>query len=147
MHGCIREVSLVLAGANPGAFIDAVMSHGEEFDDGEGTIFTGEPIELRHADDSKEADENGEGADKPGKDDGETIQDVIDSMSEKQKNVLYGLIGAALGDESGDVKHADGDDDGETVKDVFDTLSEKQKNVVYALIGQALEENKKEETR
>lgn len=143
MHGCIREVSLVLAGANPGAFIDAVMSHGEEFDDGEGTIFTGEPIELRHTDDSKEADENGEGADKPGKDDGETIQDVINSMSEKQKNVLYGLIGAALGDESGDVKHADSDDDGETVKDVFDTLSEKQKNVVYALIGQALEENKK----
>ena len=151
MHGCIREVSLVLAGANPGAFIDAVMSHSEEIDDGEGTIFTGEPIELRHADGAgekapKNEDETVAHADEK-EDDGETVQDVLDTLTEKQKDVVYALIAMALKGE--DVKHADSSDDeeggdGETIKDIFDTFTDKQKNVVYALIGQALENDKKQ---
>ena len=53
MHGAIREVSLVLAGANPGAFIDSVMMHGEESDE-EAVIYTGEELTLSHADDEED---------------------------------------------------------------------------------------------
>ena len=139
MHGMIREVSLVLAGANPGAFIDSVVTHGDDLDDGEAVIFTGEGISLAHADsDDDEEDENGSGS-------GETVQDVFDTLTEKQKKVVYGLISAALHDggdkDDGEVEHADSDDE-ETVQDIFNTLNEKQKTVVYALIGQAFEDEK-----
>lgn len=142
MHGCIREVSLVLAGANPGAFIDAVMSHGEETDDGEGVIFTGSPIELYHSDDirdGKPAEQKIEHAEE----DGETVQEIFDTLTDKQKDVVYALIAMALKDDGAEnVKHAEEDD--ETVEDVFNTLTDKQKNVVYALIEQALENAKNE---
>ena len=100
MHGTIREVSLVLAGANPGAFIDSVIRHGEFCED-EAVIYTGEELTLQHADDKPsdkedkvdEKDEKGDGkVDKNEK----TIKDVVDSMSEEQKNVLYALVGQAL---------------------------------------------------
>lgn len=100
MHGTIREVSLVLAGANPGAFIDSVIRHGEFCED-EAVIYTGEELTLQHADDNAsdkedkvdEKDEKGDGkVDKNEK----TIKDVVDSMSEEQKNVLYALVGQAL---------------------------------------------------
>lgn len=99
MHGTIREVSLVLAGANPGAFIDSVIRHGEFCDD-EAVIYTGEELTLQHADDpSDKADEVDE-KDKKGDDEVDnnekTIKDVVDSMSEEQKNVLYALVGQAL---------------------------------------------------
>lgn len=82
----------------------------------------------------------------------ETVEDVFNTLSEKQKNVVYALIGQALEDADSDdddeVEHGDYDDyyfehgdDEETVEDVFNTLTEKQKNVVYAIIGQALEDN------
>lgn len=135
LHGEIREVSLVLAGANPGAFIDSVLRHGEVSDE-EAVIYTGENIDLYHSGDNEE-DEN------MANDNEETVQDVVDSMTEKQKNVMYALIGQALEDaEGGSVQHADSDDndDEETVQDVVDSMSEKQKNVMYALIGQALED-------
>lgn len=115
-HGAIREVSLVLSGANPGAFIDSVMAHGEESDE-EAIIYTGEDItlshaedeiqesedELEHADDSKEEknmsnEQNNE----------ETVKDVIDSMSEKQKTVMYALIGEALESNGDDIEHSEG---------------------------------------
>ena len=160
LHGDIKEVSLVLAGANSGAYIDEVIRHGEIFED-EAIVYPGEQIELYHAADmdaakpepkteKKEPEEKDE--------DGETVGDVFNTLTEKQKNVVYALIAQALSEgEDGEAKHSDEDegeiaehadkseddnDDGETVGDVFNTLTEKQKNVVYALIGQALESNK-----
>ena len=139
LHGAIREVSLVLAGANPGAYIDSIMSHGEESDD-EAIIYTDEEIYLSHADSAEgETDMN---------ENEETIQDVFDTLNEKQKQVVYAIIGMALEDAgAGEAKHSDDDDDyvehadgEETVQDVFNTLNEKQKQVVYAIIGQALED-------
>ena len=102
-HGVIREVSLVLAGANPGAFIDSILRHGEASDE-EGVIYTGENIELAHAEEKKE--EEKEVADNKEK----TVQDVVDSMTEEQRNVMYALIGQAL--EGPDVKHSDENENG-----------------------------------
>ncbi len=109
IHGVIREVSLVLAGANPGAFIDEVMAHGEDGEDGM-IIGYDENVMLYHSDE-KAPDSK---SDKEEPKDGETVQDVIDSMTEKQKNVMYALVGQALegeGDDDGD------DEDGTTEKD------------------------------
>lgn len=100
MHGTIREVSLVLAGANPGAFIDSIIRHGEFCED-EAVIYTGENLSLEHADQKPSDKEDNAGEDDKG--DGKvegnkqkTIKDVVDSMSEEQKNVLYALVGQAL---------------------------------------------------
>ena len=101
-HGVIREVSLVLAGANPGAFIDSIIRHGESSDD-EAVIYTGEDIELMHADAPEK--EEGKMDDKKDK----TVQDIVDSMNEEQKNVMYALIGQALED----AKHSGMDDEEE----------------------------------
>ena len=130
IHGAIREVSLVLAGANPGALIDSVMVHGEEMED-EAIIYSGEDFSLTHADSDKDANEN------------ETVQDVFDTLTDKQKNVVYAIIGNLLEDQedSDDMSHADESNEDETVEDVFNTLTDKQKNVVYAIIGQLMEDN------
>ena len=104
MHGTIREVSLVLAGANPGAFIDSVIRHGEFCDD-EAVIYTGEELTLQHADDNasdkedKVDEKNKKGDDKVDNNE-KTIQDVFDTLNEEQKNVVYALIGQALEDKS-----------------------------------------------
>lgn len=99
MHGTIREVSLVLAGANPGAFIDSVIRHGEFCED-EAVIYTGEELTLQHADDPSDKADKVDEKDKKGDDkvdnNEKTIKDVVDSMSEEQKNVLYALVGQAL---------------------------------------------------
>ena len=100
MHGTIREVSLVLAGANPGAFIDSIIRHGEFCED-EAVIYTGENLSLEHTDQkpSDKEDKAGEDDKGDGKVEGnkqKTIKDVVDSMSEEQKNVLYALVGQAL---------------------------------------------------
>ena len=180
IHGIIREVSLVIAGANPGAVIDTVMAHGEDSEE-EGIIYSGEFIEniepLFHADKDENKDEvKDEGSkkekgepemveeskttkDTPKKNNGEkTVADVFNTLTEEQKTVVYAMIGQAL-EEAGmkqddeeketkdEAKHskdasaASGEDDSEeTVADVFNTLTDKQKQVVYAMIGQALED-------
>ena len=112
LHGAIREVSLVLAGANPGAYIDSIISHGEESDE-EAIIYTGEDITLSHAED--ENSEEGESLKHADENKGET-----NNMEEETKK-------------------PQNQEDEETVEDVWNTLSEKQKTVVYAIIGQALE--------
>ena len=91
IHGIIREVSLVPAGANPGAFIDTVMAHGEEIGD---AMILGydENIVIYHADELDEANSK----DTP-KEDNKTLEDIIASMSDDQKTVMYGLVGEALG--------------------------------------------------
>ena len=99
VHGAIREVSLVLAGANPGAFIDSVISHGEESED-EATIYTGEGVELFHTETppaTSPATPKTEipSADSKPKDD-ETVGDVFNTLSDKQKTVVYALVGQAI---------------------------------------------------
>lgn len=100
LHGNIREVSLVLAGANPGAFIESVMAHGEASEE-EGIIYTGEPLEFYHADqndgDEKKEKPKKESSDEDD-DDEETVADVFNTLNEKQKTVVYALIGQALED-------------------------------------------------
>ncbi len=89
LHGVIREVSLVLAGANPGAFIDYVMEHGDDSDD-EAIIYTGEEIELSHSeDDSEEKDEKDEKTE-------DSVQSIVNSMSDKQKALLFCMGDAFL---------------------------------------------------
>lgn len=128
IHGVIRELSLVLAGANPGAYIDTVMQHGEDTpDEAEITFVLGEDnIQLAHSDDDAGSEEHLEHADdnssdtKQEGDDKETVQDVVDSMSEKQQKVLYALVGEALaaGEEG---KNTENDEEDNTMKhNVFD---------------------------
>lgn len=135
MHGVIREVSLVLAGANPGAYIDTVMVHSDDDDDTEDAYikFVEPDNVLFHSDDSNEESEDpvtnepedaiahAEGDDKKEDNmpasggDNRTVQDIIDTMNEDQKNILYALVGMAAdgGDEEDDVKHNvfEGDDE------------------------------------
>ena len=103
LHGDIREVSLVLAGANPGAYIDSIMQHGEESDE-EAVIYTGEDIVLAHAGcGSSSTDEKKKKEIEHSKEDTmenqeKTVKDVVDSMTEEQKTVMYALVGQALED-------------------------------------------------
>ena len=91
LHGAIREVSLVLAGANPGAFIDSVIRHGDASDE-EAIIYTGENISMYHAEEKKE-DKPVEQKEKTNE---ETVADVFNTLDEKQKTVVYAMIGQAL---------------------------------------------------
>ena len=123
IHGIIREVSLVPAGANPGAFIDMVMAHGEEVGD---ALILGydENLVIYHADEldetnSKETSES---------EDDETLENIIAHMSEKEKNVLYGLVGEALGLEKSDsTDSTEHSDDLEGEKDMKFNVFERAK--------------------
>lgn len=120
VHGEIREVSLVHAGANPGAFIDSVIVHGDGYSD-EGTIYTGEEIDLKHTDmETKKTTPSG---------DEETVQDVFDTMTEKQKTVVYALIGQALQDQGQDT---DEEDDENMKHNVFDTDEQQGSHLCHA---------------
>ena len=173
IHGAIREVSLVLAGANRGAVIDSVLEHGELSDDSAEISFVGYgDIEIHHSDldeqdddyedeeldDYQEDDEdeeddenlqhadNGEAKKEEKEDDGETVADVMNTLTDKQRKAVAIIIEQAIADSKGDktMSHADGDaqndaeNDDETVEDVYNTLNEKQKKVVNFLIGEAL---------
>ena len=127
IHGAIREVSLVLAGANPGAFIDSVITHGEESED-EATIYTGEGVELFHAETPPTTSpatpktKNPPADSKP--EDGETVADVFNTLNEKQKTVVYAMIGQALEEnkEPEDNNNTDNSEGGTFMKhNVFDT--------------------------
>ena len=102
-HGVIREVSLVLAGANPGAFIDSILRHGEASDE-EGVIYTGETLVLFHAEEQNQNEKKEEDK-KVAEGKERTVQDVVDSMTEEQRNVMYALIGQAL--EGSNVEHSE----------------------------------------
>ena len=141
LHGEIREVSLVHAGANPGAFIDSMLKHGENSDD-EAIIYTGMPLYLSHSDADKQEDraDNGEKKDETKKsdaDDEKTVADVINSMTEEQKNVMYAMIGLAMDDqgESDPESEDNNDDDSKggtnTMKhNVFDKDDRQKENVL-----------------
>ena len=137
MHGSIREVSLVLAGANPGAYIENVIKHGDEPDSEEARIYTGMEIELYHADTSMKKEEE-----KPKK--GEetmaeetkkevkepetketpkvkTVGEIIESMTDEQKNAVYAIIGQMKQD-----MEDEADDDMED--DMEDQMEEDEKS-------------------
>ena len=167
LHGDIREVSLVLAGANPGALIENVITHGDTSED-EAVIFTGEEISLAHEDQDEDVlstlteDQRNavnflilQALKNEGKEDDsntashadgeETIADMWNTLSEKQKNVVYFIIAnltndgeMSQSDDNGEfMSHADGE---ETISDVWNTLNEKQKNVVYFIIAKLTED-------
>lgn len=148
LHGEIREVSLVHAGANPGAFIDSMLKHGENSDD-EAIIYTGMPLYLSHSDADKQEDkaddgekkETSEKKDDPEKktdsDEEKTVADVINSMTEEQKNVMYAMIGRAMDDqgesdpESEDNNNDDSKGGTNTMKhNVFDKDDRQKENVL-----------------
>lgn len=144
MHGAIREVSLVLAGANIGAVIDnPVLAHGDgEYEDvlTEAVIYSGLEQDLTHVDapDDKQADENGEGAKPKDDENNETVQEVLDTLNEKQTKAVAYLLQAALkGDEEKDeedgdeAKHSNDNGGEETMKhNVFDKETDTQTNVL-----------------
>lgn len=113
IHGNIREVSLVLAGANPGAFIDSIIRHGEASDE-EAMIYTDEVIELYHADEPKKEEKEKDMEGDKKKPEGEkTVKEVFDTFNEEQKKVVYAMIGQAIedakaDDDDEDVKHSEG---------------------------------------
>lgn len=108
IHGEIREVSLVLAGANPGAYIDSVITHSDSNDE-EAIIYTGENIELFHSEPEEKQEEE--------------KQEAEQEVEEKEESM----------DENKELQHAEKD-----MREIFNTLNEEQKMVVYALVGQAL---------
>ena len=122
MHGCIREVSLVLAGANPGAYIESVVMHGEGADaEEEVVIYTDEAIDVavEHSDKGGESSEGSEGSETTDNTDSESNANTEDKKEEDKKMA----------------------NEEKTIGEVFDTLNDEQKDAVYAIIGQALEDN------
>lgn len=135
IHGSIKELSLVLAGANPGAYIDFVMAHGDDEEDGLYANYDENALVLYHSDSStkKEEKEMAEENKKPqsaesneGKE--ETVADVFNTLTEKQKTVVYALIGQALeGEDNAD--NEEGDEE-EMKHNVFDNDMQTPQNVL-----------------
>ncbi len=158
MHGNIREVSLVLAGANPGASIQNIIQHSDDdeviYADSEANIFTGENLVLFHSDDSSNTDEpedadstdeiahadEKEESEMNGDNKEKTAQDVIDSMTEEQKNVMYTLVEMAR-EESGAEENDDNEEEGKTMKhNVFENDENVKSNVLTHADEQAIVE-------
>lgn len=142
LHGAIREVSLVLAGANPGAFIDEVMAHGADEVTG---IILGydENIMLYHSEDaaSKEDQKKEQPASKEKPKDEKTVADVFNTMNEEQKTVVYAMIGQALEDNQQSEESGQKSEGGNnTMKhNVFDKGEAQDKNVLsHAAQGEIL---------
>lgn len=128
LHGKIREVSLVLAGANPGAFIDTVIRHGEEMED-EAVIYNDEEISLYHADEENKEAKPESKTNTDSKE--ETVADVFDTLSEKQKNVVYAIIGAALEDADDEEDESEGGSE-EMKHNVFDVNDKNEDTLMHA---------------
>lgn len=157
MHGMIREVSLVVAGANPGALIDQVaMQHDDgtydELED-EAIIYTG--LSLEHGEEEAEDDEEEEtddvtvnteeGVEHAASTSSEkTVKDVFDTLTDEQKNVVYYMIGEAMkgskSGNSGTAAHSE-----EELNAIFHSFNDEQREVAYFIIGEALEQADSEE--
>lgn len=143
MHGMIREVSLVHAGANPGAYIDEVVSHSDD-SDGEAVIYVGEGLELFHAEEEKKEEpkeENKESEPEKEKKDmaeekGKTIGEVIDSMTPEQEKVLYALVGLAL-------ENKKNGGDSEVKHNVFDNDDQDNEVMVHTAMNEIMNEGRK----
>ena len=137
IHGAIREVSLVLAGANPGAFIDSVICHGEESEE-EAIIYTGEDISLFHAECDKKEETKEEKpvenekktteGEKKTTESEETIGEVLDTLNEKQKTAVFAVIAKAL--ENADNSDDDDEEEKEMKHNVFDQNDTTKENVL-----------------
>lgn len=134
-HGDIRELSLVIAGANPGAYIDSVLKHDDSSDE-EGIVYANDHIPLdilAHASDDDQADENGEGAkEEPEMEEKKekTVQDVIDSMNEEQQAVFYGMLGQVLESGEPDEDNDDNKEDKEMKHNAFENENETMQGAV-----------------
>ena len=137
LHGAIREVSLVLAGANPGAFIDSIIRHGEESDE-EAIIYTGEELVLEHSQHAIVNDKNLDAikdnftppsGDKKDEKSEKTVKDVFDTLNEEQKTVVYALIGQAL-DESNQNENNEKEGNDDMKHNVFDQDQKEKENVL-----------------
>lgn len=140
MHGAIREVSLVLAGANPGAYIEDVMAHSEDGVADEAILYSGDEIDLCQ---NEEVVEHAESSEK-------TVKEVYDAMSEEKKNVINFLVGSAIsGDleanDKGEVKHADASSDGPTIGDILKTFTKDEETVLKAILATAMKNNETNE--
>ena len=145
IHGCICEVSLVHKGANPGAFIDSMLAHGENSDE-EAIIYTGLPLVLSHADTGsdddkkKDADKKDEPESKPeDKKDGddETIADIINTMTDKQQNAMYYMVTKAL----------EGKSEGESDKDSEDPEKKSESNKEETIMKHNVFDNDKQDNK
>lgn len=121
IHGAIKEVSLVLAGANPGAYIDSIIEHSDDGDE-EAIIYTGEEISLYHSDEQEEETEMER-----------DIQEIFDEMSDEQKDVVYTLVGAAVNGEF--------DDDGEEDYEDYEDYEEDDDDMKHNLFDSEDQEN------
>lgn len=149
LHGTIREVSLVHAGANPGAFIDAVMVHGED-SEGEAVIYSGESLSLEHADKDEEEvkpeEENSKGEEKMAENKEKTVGEVFDTLTEEQKTVVYALIGQAVEDAKGGNDDEDDEDEGdeEMKHNVFDNDKYESNDVmVHSALNEILKDGRR----
>lgn len=147
IHGLIREVSLVLAGANPGAFIDDVIAHGE---DGSGIIacYDEGVTVFMHSDDkpdSEEKSKDSEDKKKENSDDEKTIEEVFDSLTETQKTAVYAVVGTIMED----VENSNSDNEGgkeEMKHNVFENDSQTQDNTLSHADQEAIIETAKMRT-
>lgn len=148
VHGKIRELSLVLAGANPGAYIDYVMAHSDEGESDDDALFAcyDENIMLHSADaeeeePKKESKEEKEVAEESGK----TVKDIIDGMTEEQQNAVYALIGGMMEEYGISADDDDGDEEEDTVKhNVFDNEDMEYGNVLtHSAMNEVVEMAKK----
>lgn len=150
LHGNIREVSLVMSAANPGAFIDVpVIEHsdGELVESDEATIYMDEPIELYHEESSKSEGEKEKEVAEDNKE--KTVQDVFDELTEEQKNVVYYMIGQALEDAGVDVgaeeeaEHSDYEGEDEMRHNVFDAETRQSNTLTHDDMEQILKDAKR----
>ena len=142
VHGEIKEVSLVLAAANPGAAIESVvLEHSDGSTEEEAIIYSGEDTQykiLSHAETPTQTSSD------------KTVNDILNGMSEAKKNVLYYMLAKvsetdeeAEDDdviEDSDIRHADVSG-GRTIQDIFDTFTSDEKKVAFFLIGQAIKDS------
>lgn len=147
LHGTIREVSLVHAGANPGAFIDAVMVHGED-SEGEAVIYSGEGLSLEHADKGEEEvkpeEENSKGEEKMAENKEKTVGEVFDTLTEEQKTVVYALIGAAVEDAKGGNDDDEDEGDEEMKHNVFDNDEYESNDVmIHSALNEVLKDGRR----
>lgn len=144
IHGMIREVSLCLAGANPGARIEELSfehSYDEDCDDFDALLFNGENIVIEHSDEEKKEEEK--------KEDSAEKESEEKKEEEKKEDKEEAPVINETEVKNENIAHADEEDSEETVKDVYDAMTDKQKKVVQFLVGQAIsekEDNDKEET-
>ena len=134
IHGSIREVSVVLAGANPGAFIDSVICHNDESDE-EAVIYSGESISLAHAEQTTETKKE-ETMKEETKKNEKTVKEIFDTLTEEQKNVVYAIIGSIIEEKENsnkkeEPKKEDDIEGGKVMKhNVFDNDVENKEDVL-----------------